>query len=171
MKRVVCFLFAISIAVMVKAQVSPDAIFEKYAGRKGFTSINLNSQILKLIVYLDDGEDQDLKNISEKLNGMKIIVSENNDVDFKKDLNNLLDDNELVNLMEIVESGSKVNFYAKYDADYISDLLLVALEDGEDVLLSISGKFSLKELAQIGSCSSFGSSNNHIALLRNLEEN
>ncbi len=170
MKRVLCFLLAVSIAGIVNAQVSPDAIFGKYAGKKGFTSINFNPQILKLIAYLDDGEDQELKNISEKLTGMKILVSENNDVNFKKDLSTLLDDKELVNLMEIVESNSKVNFYAKYNEGYISDLVLVALEEGEDVFMSISGKFSLKEIAQIGTCSSFGSNNSHVALLRNLEE-
>ncbi|HOP03212.1 MAG TPA: DUF4252 domain-containing protein [Tenuifilaceae bacterium] len=170
MKRLVLLVVITCFSIISYAQVSPDAVFEKYAGKSGFTSINFNSQIFKLIAFLDDSADEDLERISENLSGLKIIVCESDNPEFRKDINALRNNNGLVKLMEVVESTSKVNFYAKYENGFISNLVLIAMEEGEDVLMSISGKFKMEDLAQMGSCTSFGSSNSHIALLRNLEE-
>lgn len=108
--------------------------------------------------------------LSEKFSGLKILVSEKNDAGFSAEVKEFIKKENLQVLMEIVEANKKVNFYASLNNGIISNMILHAVEPNEEVLLTISGNFSLKELSKMGNVSVLGNESKHIALLRELEE-
>lgn len=154
---------------MLQAQTSTDNLFNRYSGKSGFTSISVSPGIFKLIAALDKN-DPDLQMLSDKFSGLKILVSEKNDAGFSAEVKELIKKENLQVLMEIVEANKKVNFYASLNNGIISNMILHAIEPNEEVLLTISGNFSLKELSKMGNVSVLGNESKHIALLRELEE-
>jgi len=159
----------LALPLLSKSQAFVDEIFNRYSGKTGFTSVVINPQLFKLLAIIDK-DDPELKMLSEKFNSLKILVSENKSVGFTNEIREKLKKDEFLNLMEIIDGPQKVNFYAKKKGESITDFLLLSIDDKEEVLLSITGNFSLSELSQIGSSSSSGGSMAHLELLKKLEE-
>jgi hypothetical protein len=169
MKSYIVVIMLIVFPILSKSQAFVDEIFSRYSGKSGFTSVVINPQLFKLFAIIDK-EDPELKVLSEKFNSLKILVSEDKSVGFTNEIREKLKKDEYLNLMEIIDGSQKVNFYAKKKGELITDFLLLSIDDKEEVLLSITGNFSLSELSHIGSNSSSGGSMAHLELLKKLEE-
>ena len=170
MKRIVIIALLLCTSILVNAQLTAESIFEKFSGKSGFTSISISPSIIKLAACFDDSDSDELDDISEKISSLQIIVSEEGNTEFTNDIRALVKSTEMMPIMEIREKGSDVNFYAKENDGIFSSLVMVALDEEDEVLMSISGKFGKNDLSKLGSSSVFGSNNDHIALLRKLEE-
>ena len=75
-----------------------------------------------------------------------------------------------VSIMEVIDGRQKVNFYVKQANETITDFILIAIDDNEEVLLSITGNFKLNELANLGSKSALGDNEGRLSLLKKLED-
>ena len=58
MKRLFVFIVLTVTATLVYGQKSIDDLFEKYAGRDGFTTVTLNGNLLKLAHCLGGNDDE-----------------------------------------------------------------------------------------------------------------
>lgn len=170
MKRSALVLIFLGISLMVSSQSLFDSVFNKYAGNPNFTSLSINPQLFKLIAFFDDeGNDAELDRLAEKLSGLKILISESQNAGFSNEIHELIGKENYQNLMEVVEKGKRVNFYAKEQDGQIYSFVMHAIDEGEEVLLYITGNFSAKDLSQMGSVNCLGNESEHIALLRKLE--
>lgn len=171
MKRL---LFAASLFVLpllAGAQDFVDDVFSKYSGNQNFTSIVISKNLLDFAFTID--KENDLNRLKGKISDLKILVSEHKtelNLKFTDEIRNSLNKNEYMSLIEIRDGKTKVNFYVKKNGDKIVHLLLLASEVDQDVLLSLSGEFTMKDLSELGKCVKGDGSFHHLSYLKNVKE-
>jgi hypothetical protein len=168
MKKIVVIFLVVFTSTLVNAQPFIDDVFNQYSGKPGFTSVNIGNQLFKLISTLDKS-DPELQTLTKKLSSIKILVSEGKSVGFTKAIGEKIAKDDYINIMEVIESDQKVNFYIKQTGEVITDLILLAIDDSEEVLISIKGNFILNDLANLGKSNSILSGDDHLSLLNSLE--
>lgn len=167
-------IFIIAITVLplfAGAQDFIDDVFNKYSGNEDFTSIVISKNLLDFAFTLD--KEKELNSLKGKISDLKILISEKkNDlgVKFTDEVRSNLGKNDFLSVIEILDGKNKVNFYVKKDNDKIVQLILLATDKDQEVLLTLKGQFSMKELAELGKCSSEHGSFHHLSYLKNLEK-
>jgi hypothetical protein len=154
---------------MANGQSAIDDAFNRYAGKEGFTTITIKPWMFKLASFIAP-EDEDLKKLDGKIDSFRLLASEDNGVQFTSEIREQMKTQDYFNIMEIVESKSKVNFYVRKKDDVVTDFVMIVSDTTEEVLLNIKGKFSLNDLSKMGDnhpagCSSSGMAN--LRLLKN----
>lgn len=171
MKRL---LFAAALFVLplfAGAQDFVEEMFSKYSGNQNFTSIVISKNLLDFAFTID--KENDLNRLKGKISDLKILVSEHKtdvNLKFTEEVRSNLNKNEYLSLIEIRDGKTKVNFYVKKNGDQIVHLLLLASEVDQDVLLSLSGEFTMKDLSELGKCAKGGGSFHHLQYLKNVKE-
>jgi hypothetical protein len=139
------------------AQNEVDELFEKYAGKDGFTSVNISGKLLGFAAQFEQ-EDQASRELLEQLTGIKILSVDdaalNESLDFFEELDRqnffkkIKDDYEMV--MDIKESNQVVKFYIKENkGGKIEDLLMIVGGDN-NAIISIRGNFDMENLSKLG---------------------
>ncbi|PKP52171.1 MAG: hypothetical protein CVT92_10145 [Bacteroidetes bacterium HGW-Bacteroidetes-1] len=138
---------------------SIDKLYEKYAGKDGFTSINLSAEMFKLASGFAAGNntDESAKEMGEVINqisGMKILVL--NDSlkklipEFNNDIQKLVNTKDFAELMSIEDKGSKVKFLTKKaGANSYSEIIMIAKGDNETVVMSFTGNIKPETLGKL----------------------
>jgi len=171
MKQIIFILVLSVLPFLAGAQDFIDEVFNRYSGKDNFTSIVISRDLLDFAFALDNHKDID--KLKGKISDLKILVSEHKDdnsLRFTNEIRDNLNKNSYLSLIEILDGKTNVNFYIKKDNDKIVQLLLLATQDDEDVLLSLKGQFTMKELVEIGKGSSDHGSFHHLSYLKNLDE-
>lgn len=169
MRRIAVILIIMLSSLLTNAQAYIDDIFNQYSGKPGFTSVVISPQLFQLLSIVDNN-DPELKTISEKIGSLKILVSEEKKVGFTEVIREQIKKGNYLNIMEVIEGNQKVNFYIKQTGENITDLVLLAIDDTEEVFLSITGNFKLNDLANLSKNNSVLHGNEHLSLLKNLED-
>jgi hypothetical protein len=138
---------------------SIDKLFEKYAGKEGFTSVNISSDMFKLAAGMTSEGDQtkskEINDIVSQLSGMKILVynSENPKapkIDFVKEIEKTIPIKQYSELMTVQEKGSKVRFLTRPGSNNkISEMIMIAQSEGETVLMSFTGDLDLESIGKL----------------------
>jgi len=135
---------------------SIDKLYEKYAGKDNFTSINISSEMFKLAAgisqNMDDPDAKELNNIVNQINGMKILIFSDSlnksKIDFMSEINKTVNMKDFSELMTVEEKDGRVKFLTKKgEQGKISEMLMIAQDQGEVVVMSFTG---LIELSTIG---------------------
>lgn len=154
MKRLILIL-AIVLPMAVLAQKSPvDKLFEKYANKDGFTTVNISGKLLGMAGKMETGDDATSEMLS-KLSGIRILSVDNKELtgplDFYKELENdgFFKNNQYEVLMEVTEANEVVRFLAKDGGNgKFSDLILVVGGD-DNALISIQGIIDPENIGKI----------------------
>jgi hypothetical protein len=154
MKRFILIL-ALALPVAVLAQKTPvDRLFEKYANKEGFTTVNISGKLLGFASEIETG-DKATGEMLSKLSGIRILSVENEELagplDFFKELeqDGFFKNNDYEVLMEVTEADEVVRFLAKNGGDgKFSDLILVVGGD-DNALISISGIIDPENIGKI----------------------
>ena len=154
MKKLI-FIIAIILPVAVLGQRSPvDKLFEKYANKEGFTTVNISGKLLGFASKADSSSKATSEMLS-KLTGIRILTVENEKItgklDFFDELNKegFFDDKKFEVLMEVTEKDEVVRFLAKDNGQgKFSDLILVVGGD-DNALISISGTIDPENVGKI----------------------
>lgn len=155
------------------AQGYIDDLFRKYSGNENFTSIVISKNLLDFVFALDKHQDSKINKVKGKISDLKILISNNKSGLSPKFINEIkdnIDDDGFLTLIEIIDGNKKVNLYAKKDNDKIVHLLLLAKEVDQEVMLSLQGNFSMKELAELGRGTNIDGSFHHLTYLKDLEK-
>lgn len=152
-KLIVTLAFLLPLAAM--AQTSPiDKLFDKYANKKGFTTVNISGKLLSFASQMDTGDEEAAKMMSE-LKGIRVLSVEdhelNKNIDFYKELDDLgfFKNNEYESLMDVTEDNQVVRFLVRSgEGKKYSELLLIV--GGEDnALISIRGSIDPANIGKI----------------------
>jgi hypothetical protein len=147
MKKLVFGFVVIVLSIHVSAQDPVQDVFNRYAGKEGFTTVNITGEMLKMLFEIDKGCNH-RHDHSTRINEIRILAQEEGfetDVDFHELIYDKINRNEYKELMTVRESDEKVNILAKENQGIITDFLLVVSGD-ENVLISIKGNIVLNEL-------------------------
>jgi hypothetical protein len=158
MKKIILTLL-ISLVVfplILNAQKSSiDEIYNKYAGKDGYISVNISKEMLKLLAsfqkYADDKEAKIIMNAIDKLDGLKIITEEKkqntNASEFNNDIDKLLKKGKFVDLITVKEKDSNAKFLLRKKDKEIIELLMIATESSKKTLTSFFGLIDLETIA------------------------
>ncbi|MDX9769024.1 MAG: DUF4252 domain-containing protein [Tenuifilaceae bacterium] len=141
MRKTIALVVLLLFAGMLFAQKSPvDKLFDRYAGKDGYTSIFISEYMFTLFANLNEA-DKEFQDVVKGLSGIKILATEkqNPDVDFHKEIMKELPTNEYKELMVIREKEQNLTFLIKDIKGKVVELLLI-VGGSENVLISIQGR-------------------------------
>lgn len=145
---------------MAQYQSPVEKVYEKYAGKDGFTSVNVGKELFQMIMKMDiQGEGtEDVKNMQkmmEQLDGLKVITYENKENPekakaFYKEFSALFPAGNFAELMVIKEKGNNIRFLTKQDdKGKILELVMLSEEEGEVTVLSLVGRIDMSTVSKL----------------------
>jgi len=152
MKRLVLALLIVLAPAFLLAQNSAvQKIFDKYGEKDGFTTVMINSGLLKMAADFTDDEDMDVLN---GIDFIKILAVEdeanNHDLNFYAEVVPQLKRDAYEELMTVKSSDADVLFLVKKSGNDIRELLLVVGGEDDNALIYIGGNINLKDVAKLG---------------------
>jgi hypothetical protein len=142
-KIMLVFAFTISVT-LVSGQKSIDALFEKYAGRDGFTTVTINGNLLKLAsCHEDDKENSFPANITE----IRILAQDDDKLKVDNFYNMVIRDLNLGSyeeFMRIKESDQDLKMLVRSEGNKFKEFLLIAGGD-DNAIIQIKGNMTYQE--------------------------
>ncbi len=145
MKRLLGTIVLTITATILYGQKSIDDLFEKYAGKDGFTTVTIDGNLLKLGHWFIDNDDHDSLpvNISE----IRILAQEKDHIKVENFYNYVINDIDLKSydeFMRIKNSDQDMRMLVRTSGDKFKEFLLIA--GGEDnAIIQIKGNMTLSE--------------------------
>lgn len=155
MKRIFITLVLL-IPLMVMAQDSSpiDKLFNKYANKEGFTTVNISGKLLSFASKLDDSKS-DEASMLEKISGIRILSVDdkelNKGLNFYKELDadGFFKNNKYESLMEVTDKDQVVRFYGRSgEKGKLSELLLI-VGGNDNTLISIRGVINPDDISKL----------------------
>ena len=140
----------------------PDAInrlYEKYAGEKGFVSIDLTDPEMLSSILGDKEDDEEVGQIAKEIQAMKILVYNGKGGtkgdEFKDDIKNIENITDFKTFISVNEEDSYVRIMTKKpaatkNADDKEEFLLLVVDKNESVMIWIKGNVNLKDIKKLG---------------------
>jgi Domain of unknown function (DUF4252) len=145
MKRLLIFIVLTITVTLVYGQKSIDNLFDRYAGKDGFTTVTINGNLLKLAHCLGDNDDD--KSIPLTITEIRILAQEDKSMKVENFYNMVINDIDLKNyeeFMRVKESNQDLRMLVRSDGDKFKEFLLIA--GGEDnALIQIKGNMTYDE--------------------------
>jgi Domain of unknown function (DUF4252) len=155
MWRKIVFGIVLCFPLAAHAQSGPiDALFSKYNGREGYTTVMVSRSMFELFSTMaDDKDDKEFKDITKRLSGIRIISCDckagtSASQDFYKEMARAVSATQYQDLMDINDGGEQVKFVIRKQGDRISELVMVA-GGGDACLISLQGDIDLKQMSRL----------------------
>lgn len=137
-----------------------DVFFAKYSGKKGYTTMELTSELLKA-AYNSPSNDSN-KELGEMLEGverMRIVIAEKSSAEFTVDVLDLPGKTDLKLVTNVNENGQKIKMYykpavtASKGGKQNAEFLMFILSVKDNITIHITGDFDLKNVTKLGDLS------------------
>lgn len=133
-----------------------DKVTEKYENEKGVTSVTITKDMFELFAKMDigsddeDGEEAELMNILKNLKEIRILTKEGDKgLVFFKEIKSSISTSGYKKMMEVNDSGEKVQFYVVEKDSKIEKFLLLVGSEDESVMIYIEGLIDLKSISKL----------------------
>ncbi|MCB0804387.1 MAG: DUF4252 domain-containing protein [Bacteroidales bacterium] len=163
------FLMIVLMAVpfaTVAQKSGANSIFERYSGKDGYTSVDINKGLFELFAEIDadDPEFDDFQKAIEGVESMRLIAyqieEDKGNIEEKERFINDIRSNvtldEFEELLVVKDKDANINFYAISSGSVIREVLMIVDGANEAVLLSLYGDIDLKHIAKLGSTMDLG---------------
>ena len=154
MKKLILLLAILLPLAVVAQKTAVDKLFEKYANKEGFTTVNISGKLLGFASNIETG-DKSTSEMLSKLTGIRILSVDDKsltgELDFYAELkkDGFFNNNDFEVLMEVTNENEVVRFLAKNaENGKLSDLILVVGGD-DNTLISISGMIDPENIGKI----------------------
>lgn len=155
MKRLLITLMVLIPFLAMAQDTSPiDKLFNKYANKDGFTTVNISGKLLSFASSMDETKSKESAML-EKISGIRILTVENKELNhglnFFKELeaDGFFKNHSYESLMEVTDKNEVVRFYGRSgEKGKLSELLLVVGGE-ENTLISIRGVISPEDIGNI----------------------
>lgn len=144
-----------------------DMLFDRYQEVEGVTSIKIAKPMFGMLssLNIDDSQLDQIKPLLSKINGLKILITENpenvnttegrkvqdNLARLSKDVSVYLKNLNYNEIMSVNNSGAKIKFLSSDAKNGILDDLLLSIDGGkgENILVMLDGKLSMDDVNKI----------------------
>ena len=145
MKKLLVLIVLTVTATLVYGQKSIDDLFEKYAGRDGFTTVTINGNLLKLAHCLGGNDDENPLPVS--ITEIRVLAQEDKGMKVDNFYNLVINDINLKNydeFMRVKKSDQDLRMLVRSEGNKFKEFLLIA--GGEDnALIQIKGNMTYAE--------------------------
>jgi hypothetical protein len=138
------------------AQSPADALFDKYSGEDGYTSVYITQHMFELFADIDNAEDEEqFSDLVKDLKCIKILSIEKDSTQTPKNVNfyeEIMDDfpkQKYEELMVVKKKGQDIKFLIWKDGKIIKELLMIIGGDDDNALISIQGDINLKTISKL----------------------
>ena len=161
MKKLGVLLVVVLMAMMpsvTKAQSAIDGLYEKYAGKDGFTSINISPEMFNMMsgFNMNDSSKEAIaaQDAIKQIKSLKMLMYKPQDstkvLSFYHVIQKMVPTNGFKDLMTINSHGSNLKFLARQDPNgKIRELLMIVRGDRETMIMSMTGEIDMKSIAEI----------------------
>ena len=135
---------------IVYGQKSIDALFEKYAGKEGFTTVTINGNLLKLAKCFENGEDHD-NTIPASITEIRILSQEDKELKVGNFYDMVIKDIDLKvyeEFMRVKESDQDLRMLVRTDGNKLKEFLLIAGGD-DNAIIQIKGNLTIDEAKKL----------------------
>ncbi len=153
MKKTILILMISGLSAVTFAQRNPiDAMFDKYAGKEGITTVYISSKMFSMMAGLDLDDDE-LEDVLKHLKTIRILTVEdpelNKKLNFFTELEKDVDFSGYEELMVVKESDKDIKFLVKEKDNRIAELLMIGGGPGQNMLVSIKGDLDMDNISSI----------------------
>jgi hypothetical protein len=151
MKKLALIIACIT-GMAVIAQSPVDKIFNKYAGKDGYTTVEINSMMFKLMsnIETNDPEYEDFKKATSGIESIRILAQDNGGANFARELLDILPREKYEEMMVVKESDEEVVFLAREEGGIVTEFLLIVDGKGnDDALIVFKGNIDLESIASL----------------------
>lgn len=155
MKRFLLVFSAILLASSIFAQ-SNNAIYNKYSGKQGVSSVYISPSMFKMMkslpeVEIYDDKDVHFEQIIKSFEGMYVIEVENVALvkSMISDVESMIAKGNLELLMEVKESDETVRIYVEKDGDMFKKFIMLEREDDSATFISIDAQMPQEAVAEL----------------------
>jgi hypothetical protein len=159
-KTIVKFAFVLLffMPLLAGAQSAIDKVYEKYAGKDGFTSVNISKEMFQMFAQMNAGNDtsaQQMKKMVDQLTGMKVLTFNG---DSTKPAKTIAVYNEFAasfpngiykELMTVNDDGENIRFLTRQEGSKIGEMVMLMKGRKEAVVLSITGNIDLATISKL----------------------
>jgi len=155
-KTALFFAVVISFSIASFAQTESDALFERYSGMDGFTSVHITQYMFQLFADIDtESEMEEFREMAAQIDRIKILTAENDSANssraksFYSELKKTIPLDKYEELMVVNDGDEQVRMYIIKNGKNISEFLMLVSEPTTAVMISISGDIDLDKLAAL----------------------
>ena len=145
MKKLSLLILLMITATMAYGQKSIDDLFERYAGKDGFTTVTVNGGLLKLARLLGDKDDEN--SFPLHITEIRVLAQEDKTMNVENFYNKVINDIDLRNydeFMRIKNSNENLRMLVRSEGDRFKEFLLIA--GGEDnAVIQVKGNMTYEE--------------------------
>jgi hypothetical protein len=145
MKRLLVFIVLTITTTFAFGQKSIDDLFDRYAGRDGFTTVTINGNLLKLAHCLGDNDNDD--SLPASITEIRVLAQEDKGMKVDNFYNLVINDIDLKNydeFMRVKKSDQDLRMLVRSEGNKFKEFLLIA--GGEDnALIQIKGNMTYAE--------------------------
>ena len=145
MKKLSLLILLMIAATMSYGQKSIDDLFDRYAGKDGFTTVTVNRGLLKLARLLGDKDDEN--DFPLHITEIRVLAQEDKTMNVGNFYNQVIADIDLKNydeFMRVKNSNENLRMLVRSEGDRFKEFLLIA--GGEDnAVIQIKGNMTYEE--------------------------
>jgi hypothetical protein len=152
--------------VALSQKSGANAIFDRYSGKEGYTTVDVNKGLFELFAEIDadDPEFDEFQKAIQGVESLRLIAysvkegkgSLAEKEKFIKDVREGVSLDDFEELMVVKDKDANINFYAISKGSIISEMLMIVDGDDEAVLLSLYGDINLNHVAKLGATMDLG---------------
>jgi hypothetical protein len=155
MKKIVMTLVLLIPLWVIAQDNSPiDKLFNKYANKDGFTTVNISGRLLSLANSFAEKKEDEIEMLN-KISGIRVLSVDdsimNQKLNFYKELDadGFFKNNKYEVLMEVTDKDEVVRFYGRSGSNgKLSELLLV-IGGSSNTLISIRGVINPEDIGKL----------------------
>jgi hypothetical protein len=151
MKRLILLAILTITFTFVYGQKSIDALFDKYAGKDGFTTVTINGNLLKLAKCFGNDDDNDDSSIPASVTEIRILSQDNKNMTVENFYDMVIKDIDLDSyeeFMRVKESDQDLRMLVRTEGKKLKEFLFIA--GGEDnAIIQIKGELSLDDAKKL----------------------
>jgi hypothetical protein len=150
MKKLLLFAVLSITFTFVYGQKSIDALFEKYSGKEGFTTVTINGNLLKLAKWFGSDDDHD-NSVSASINEIRILSQEDKTLQVGNFYDMVIKDIDLKayeEFMRVKESDQDLRMLVRTDGKRLKEFLLIAGGD-DNAVIQIKGDLTIDEAKKL----------------------
>lgn len=147
MKKLLLFAVLAITAQIVSAQKSIDHLFDKYAGKDGFTTVTISGNLLKLFSCLDD-KDNDVDNsLPAKITEIRILAQEDKTISVGNFYDLVMKDIDLGSydeFMRVKKTDNDLRMLVRSEGNRFREFLIIS-GGTSNAVVQIKGDLTYKE--------------------------
>lgn len=149
MKKLLIFAILTITVSFAYGQRSIDNLFDKYAGKEGFTTVTINGNLLKFLKCMGDSSDEN--SLPEKITEIRILAQENKEMKVENFYDMVIKDIDLKNydeFMRVKKTDNDLRMLVRSDGNKFKEFLLIS--GGENnAIVQIKGNLTYGEARKL----------------------